>query len=179
MTLERPGITYLKATDRVASLPRARIESYAEKVAKSFGLVPGADINPFVMFMGGVIHFKSPFDGDYAQESIFVHGPGEFDIIVSAASNYTRSRFTIAHELGHYLLHSGMGEVPLKANRGGDDRAEWEANWFAAAFLMPADDIRKAATKVDPNRNVELLAGLFGVSVVTARLRLKELKLLA
>lgn len=45
-----------------------------------------------------------------------------------------RSRFDAAHELGHLVMH-GVGQV-------GDKCVESQANEFAAAFLMPADDIR-------------------------------------
>lgn len=45
-----------------------------------------------------------------------------------------RSRFDGAHELGHFVVHGdqiwGVKEV------------EHQAHAFAAAFLMPADDIR-------------------------------------
>jgi Zn-dependent peptidase ImmA (M78 family)/DNA-binding XRE family transcriptional regulator len=45
-----------------------------------------------------------------------------------------RSRFDAAHELGHLVMH-GVGQV-------GDKAAERQANEFAAAFLMPAEDIK-------------------------------------
>jgi Zn-dependent peptidase ImmA (M78 family) len=61
-----------------------------------------------------------------------------------------RQRFTIAHELGHFLLHDGQ-DVHLDESRGafrvnlrspesarGEDNDEKEANLFAAELLMPA-----------------------------------------
>jgi Zn-dependent peptidase ImmA (M78 family) len=45
-----------------------------------------------------------------------------------------RSRFDAAHELGHLVMH-GAGRI-------GDKGAESQANEFAAAFLMPAEDIK-------------------------------------
>ncbi|NKE56667.1 ImmA/IrrE family metallo-endopeptidase [Lentzea sp. PSKA42] len=45
-----------------------------------------------------------------------------------------RSRFDAAHELGHLVLHGADGPVADKAT-------ESQANEFAAAFLMPAEDI--------------------------------------
>lgn len=45
-----------------------------------------------------------------------------------------RSRFDAAHELGHLVMH-GDSEI-------GDKTVERQANEFAAAFLMPADEIR-------------------------------------
>jgi Zn-dependent peptidase ImmA (M78 family) len=66
-----------------------------------------------------------------------------------------RQRFTIAHELGHYLLHEGEA-VHLDQSRSGftmnfrdqesatgEDDAEREANLFAAELLMPAGFLQK------------------------------------
>ncbi|MGW1267222.1 helix-turn-helix domain-containing protein [Streptomyces sp. NPDC002491] len=46
-----------------------------------------------------------------------------------------RSRFDAAHELGHLVLHGINGKI-------GDKVTESQAHEFAAAFLMPADDIK-------------------------------------
>jgi Zn-dependent peptidase ImmA (M78 family) len=48
-----------------------------------------------------------------------------------------RFRFSLAHELGHMVMHS----IP-----GDDAKMEEEAHRFAAAFLMPAPDIRPYLT---------------------------------
>lgn len=45
-----------------------------------------------------------------------------------------RSRFDMAHELGHLVLHG--------AHNAADKAAEKDADQFAAAFLMPEEDIR-------------------------------------
>ncbi len=65
-----------------------------------------------------------------------------------------RQRFTIAHELGHFLLHEGhmiyldeKGDA-LRVNlrnselARGEDNDEKEANLFAAELLMPAAFLR-------------------------------------
>ncbi|WP_223227784.1 XRE family transcriptional regulator [Leifsonia xyli] len=44
-----------------------------------------------------------------------------------------RERFTLAHELGHLVMHSALVDT---------DEAEREADAFAAEFLMPAAEIR-------------------------------------
>ncbi|WP_292195860.1 ImmA/IrrE family metallo-endopeptidase [Mesorhizobium sp.] len=67
----------------------------------------------------------------------------------SAANFEGRGRWTAAHELGHLVLHksavpldrapirySKMKELPAFAS------AEWQANAFAAAFLMPEALVR-------------------------------------
>lgn len=46
-----------------------------------------------------------------------------------------RARFTLAHELGHIVLHSVRPSLD-------DDEMERQADSFAAEFLMPEDDIK-------------------------------------
>jgi Zn-dependent peptidase ImmA (M78 family) len=70
------------------------------------------------------------------------------------AHHSNRQRFTIAHELGHFLLHAGHtvhldeGRVAFMVNlrnsesSRGEDNDEREANLFAAELLMPAKFLR-------------------------------------
>lgn len=51
------------------------------------------------------------------------------------------SRFDAAHELGHLVLHR-------HGDPKGDRSLEKEANSFASAFLMPADDVRSRLPRV-------------------------------
>ena len=95
-----------------------------------------------------------------------------------------RDKFTIAHELGHLILHYPLVArenpgVPMCATRWVDEsnadlvRAEWEANWFAAAFLMPSDEFiaRYQSGGLSP------AALRFKVSVPAAKIRAKSLGL--
>jgi IrrE N-terminal-like domain len=58
-----------------------------------------------------------------------------------------RERFTVAHELGHYLLHRGQAEEFQCMTADVVDRVlkqrESEANEFASYLLMPIDDFRE------------------------------------
>jgi Zn-dependent peptidase ImmA (M78 family)/transcriptional regulator with XRE-family HTH domain len=54
-------------------------------------------------------------------------------VLYSDKGDASRSRFDAAHELGHLVMHRA---VPQDA-----DWVEKQANWFGAAFLMPAADI--------------------------------------
>lgn len=67
-------------------------------------------------------------------------------IIVNKCDSLTRQSFTIAHELGHWLLHVKPGDMtneevlyrkPL--GQPDDDWMEKEANWFAANLLVPPE----------------------------------------
>lgn len=78
-----------------------------------------------------------------------------------------RVRFSIAHELGHYLMNHKM-------NLNKDDPLyhiqEKEANYFAAQLLMPAQLLRKAAMR-GRNLTIEFITSSFGVSKEAAEIR--------
>lgn len=54
-------------------------------------------------------------------------------VLTDDKEDRSRSRFDAAHELGHLVMHH--------ADEQGSKEAEQQAHWFAAAFLMPAEDI--------------------------------------
>ena len=93
--------------------------------------------------------------------------PLERIIVVNAAEPEPRRRFTIAHELGHWICQCLEGSAEPVMCRDRDlstaaDRArEREANVFAAELLMPEEAIR-----------ADVDAGAFGVSDLAYRWRL-------
>jgi len=95
-------------------------------------------------------------------------------IIVNPSDSLARQRFTVAHELGHALLHNeGVHErsdVRLASYR----RHEVEANKFAASLLMPSE---KVVLAFEMGKNLEEMAILFGVSQTAMRIRLETLGL--
>lgn len=75
-----------------------------------------------------------------------------------------RSRFDLAHELGHLLMHSST-----KTDDAATDRElEREANVFAAALLLPPDSVRTMMPSAPPLDAVIALARRFGTSAVAA-----------
>ena len=99
-------------------------------------------------------------------------------IVLAEGRKRERRRFSIAHELGHFLIpthkgHAGDGfSCSLADFRVGDgrehdrrQRIEAEANRFAAHLLMPPARIRSALTFHQPDlREIVRLADEFGVS---------------
>src|SRR5258707_210792 len=122
--MKRPGIEYKEAKDLVCNLAKAEVDKYAAKAAGVLGFKPGADISALVKTLGGRIHVEDLFGTLGDEDTIYVHKAEDFDIILSTISSPRRDRFTIAHELGHYFLHSKQGRLPLVAARDGSDRAE-------------------------------------------------------
>jgi len=106
----------------------------------------------------GIVDRRKPFEGEI---SGVLYRSGDVPVIgVNALDALVRQRFTIAHEIGHFLLHEEpwhvdrhyLEVVPVKSsvspsrrfNRDkvssqATDRHEIEANGFAAALLMPKE----------------------------------------
>ena len=74
--------------------------------------------------------------------SILIYDKEDFDIFVPDFGGVTANRFTIAHEIGHYILHGLLEEKKmLKAARYGDSMAETEATVFALNLLIPNNEL--------------------------------------
>lgn len=97
-------------------------------------------------------------------------------ILVNDDEPGNRQTFTIAHELGHKVLHSQWAETDAykvlwrDLRKQKDDRFEKEANAFAANLLMP-----KEMVDAYPGLSVSQAARLFAVSEEFARYRLMNL----
>ena len=146
---------------------RTEVQRFASEAAQSLGFRPGDSIEAVVSKLGGTIS-TSDWASAGNTGSITVKGPRDFHIALSPLSGDRRSRFTIAHEIGHYMLHSQLGQKPLSVKRDGSGRVEWEANWFAAGFLMPEADFR---AKSQEGLGTAELAEFFGVSQEAVQIR--------
>jgi len=102
-------------------------------------------------------------------------------IFVDVELSPTRLKFTLAHELGHYLLRHQTQEgmyADKKASYRGKDKNNEEraADIFAAELLMPEHEMRKLHSEyVYPT--LEIFVKHFLVSVEAMRIRLKEFNL--
>jgi len=72
----------------------------------------------------------------------FVSDNGYPVMVINRTFSNDRKRFTIAHELGHLLMHS-VNNPPIPEHRD-EKRLEVEANIFASEFLMPKEAIEKS-----------------------------------
>lgn len=122
---------------------------------------------------------------------LLVTKDGESYIAVHSDDQQRRKRFTIAHEIGHYILrHQTPGEfvhvdkadylVSRMATKSpGGDPKEVEANQFAAALLMPKPLIESWLTKHDlttfSDYGIEAVAEDFEVTVQAMMMRLTTL----
>jgi Zn-dependent peptidase ImmA (M78 family) len=103
-----------------------------------------------------------------------------YTIAVNKAHPITRRRFTVAHEIGHFVLHRdqiGDGiEDDAMYRSGQSSRVEREANAFAASILMPAPLV-VFAFEQDGLTSSTSLAKRFVVSSEVAAIRMRELRL--
>ncbi|MGL5903797.1 MAG: ImmA/IrrE family metallo-endopeptidase [Cetobacterium sp.] len=86
--------------------------------------------------------------------------------------------FTIAHEIGHFFLHTTEEKpyVLCRHGQSGDKEKEDEADYFAACLLMPEKIFKELVNKVEIP-SVKVFAKIFGVSETTTRKRFSELNI--
>lgn len=113
------------------------------------------------------------------------NGYGEKVIVVNKDRPAPYNRFVVAHELGHSFLHYKGEKVYLhREHRKGKSEEENDADYFAAALLMPREAFRRSYQKL-ADRGVPVkdrhirLAAEYRVPVESARRRIEELDLIA
>ncbi|MBF6672459.1 ImmA/IrrE family metallo-endopeptidase [Glutamicibacter sp. FBE19] len=158
-------------------LSTTAIRQYAEKIAEHhdlFGEGYQADLHALVLKLGGTIDVSSKLLGD---ESLTVNSASDFTIHLPPLTSERRDRFTIAHELGHYFLHYLQPSLDgkFRFGRGRRNRAETQANYFAASLLMPESKFRDAY--IEYSGDDWAIADAFGVSPQAVNVRAQSLGL--
>ncbi|WP_050025091.1 ImmA/IrrE family metallo-endopeptidase [Verrucomicrobium sp. BvORR034] len=126
---------------------KQEVQKFASDAANKLGYQAGGDIEKIVRHLGGTVR-RTDWDSVLQTGSLEVIEERNFLINLSPYSGERRARFTMAHELGHYMLHSNLGKHPITIQRDGENnRVEWEANWFAAGFLMPEAEFKRLAAR--------------------------------
>ena len=90
-------------------------------------------------------------------------------IVLNAKQPADRMRFTLAHELGHLVMHRTQPTQEM----------EQQANEFASHFLMPTKDIRPNFERRIDLRLLAELKPLWRVSMASLLMRARSLNLLA
>lgn len=164
---------------------RMLINNLTQDIINLFEIqIPIMDIDGVVKKLGGHVEEKINFD-DVSDGSIRKQDDDSFVIFVSPFQSAERRKFTIAHELGHLFLHMGyrinsdLWERQENATyyRSGDSLEEYQANEFAAAFLMPQKKYKEVMDNNTKGNMVETgkIAEYFGVSISAASNRGKFL----
>lgn len=155
---------------------------------------PPVNVEKIAKALGARVRF-SPLADDMAG-MIFVKD-GVPTIGVNSLHHPNRQRFTIAHEIGHLVMHKDLitaevhvdknfpVEVPRLKRDGvaalGTDQVEIEANQFAAELLMPdellADALDDQKFDIDDESPLEKVAKKFKVSKQALEFRIRNLSL--
>ncbi|MBI4432349.1 MAG: ImmA/IrrE family metallo-endopeptidase [Candidatus Omnitrophica bacterium] len=127
-----------------------------------------------------------PFEGTLS--GCVIREDGKARIGVNSNDHENRQRFTIAHEIGHFLLHEGeevFVDHGFRINRRDvnsslvQEPEEIEANDFAAELLMPVKfikrDIEEKQIDLENDKTVQALAKKYKVSVRAFSYRLANL----
>ncbi|MEE1655776.1 ImmA/IrrE family metallo-endopeptidase [Microvirga sp. CF3062] len=157
-----------------------------EKI-KSFQNDAPVNIEGLIRSFGVSLDKKAVLHPEIAGQIERVDGD-RFHVAVNVNDHYYRQRFTMAHELGHYLMHRdllGEGTDDNRAYRSIDagkfhntsilPQHETEANRFAANLLMPAHLVKRYFYEL--NGELERLSKIFQVSSEAMRHRLASLDL--
>jgi Zn-dependent peptidase ImmA (M78 family)/DNA-binding XRE family transcriptional regulator len=158
----------------------------AEEVRSSLrlGLGPVGDIDN-VCDMLGVTVYRADLGEDLSQTvsgAFLNHTELGLSILVNLAMTPGRRRFTVAHELAHALFHSN--ERRYVVSTAAKDPRERFADTFAGEFLMPAEGVRRVmeeqgfGPRIDDATEVIHLQRFFGVSFITALVRLRQARVL-
>ena len=108
-------------------------------------------------------------------------------LLVNDSFQHGRYRFTLGHELGHWVLHkrlykgTGSAAATYRTDYIYNDTIEWQANYIAKSILMPAKHIIRCCHELreaKADEKIYILADVFEVSKQAMEIRLNELGLI-
>lgn len=133
------------------------------------------DVSALTKLLGIKMRFE-PMSGDESGCLKKEAKTGGWIMTVNSLHHPHRQRFTIAHELGHFIQHSILAdsfEDSAFFRNGEMNRMETEANKFAAELLMPDTKFNEFVSA--GSVRVEEIAEFFQVSSMAVRVRAKQL----
>lgn len=163
----------------------------AQRVLQDAGITaPPVPVDELARAHGAQLSFE-PFKGGIS--GMLYRDSHRSVIGVNSFHAQTRQRFTIAHELGHLLLHETRPMIVDthvyrrdEVSSMGTKKEEREANAFAAELLMPKDFVERAVDgliddhpTITANQLVARLASQFEVSEQAMEIRLGNLDILS
>jgi Zn-dependent peptidase ImmA (M78 family) len=174
------------------------IEHAASDLLHSVGVLKAPiPLHRIATFLKAEIH-QQTFE-DMVSGVLLIRGD-ERHIMVNKAHHPNRQRFTVAHELGHLVLHHNSGDrlfidTHLRAYQRRGSAAsgvyeepgstttpteEKEANQFASSLLMPRELLlsKTVGREFWDELDVAALAAEFGVSEQAMTIRLRQLEVL-
>lgn len=176
-----------------------KIELQARRVLRKSGVYePPVPVQQIAQDLGIHVRYQ-PMKGDSDVSAVLKRDEGVAIIGVNSSHAPHRQRFSIAHELGHYFLHSDdelfidfasmiqgkRSHYRNSLSSQAKNREEMDANAFAAALLMPRsmverklDEYLEEQPQATSDNVVAELAAVFHVSREAMNFRLLNLGLL-
>jgi len=160
-----------------------RIESEAERVLSELGITK---VPTPIEDVAHLLNLKISRAPSTEFSGLLLRKDGRALIGVNSGEAPVRQRFTIAHEIGHFILHPQKDAfVDFRKGThatGPRPPRERHADMFAAALLMPRKvllrDFRRLAKEGDTRNITRELSSLYCVSEEAMRFRLINLNVL-
>jgi hypothetical protein len=173
-------------------IPQARIEARAAELWPRHDLAPGFDVERLLDCLGLGLAWESIAKEEEGrvlgqlipEEKVVVLN--ERHLALLEEKDGRLRRFTVGHEVGHWVLHaeairSGMMTLfegqRIWCRDGSPDPAERQAETFSAALLMPRDQLLAKLPKAPWHGwpHVYRLADTFVVNITPMKIRLEML----
>ncbi len=168
-----------------------RDEKKAKELLENQGITgPPVPVEVIARKIGAELVFE-PFTGEDDISGILYRKGKQRIIGINSAHPKTRQRFSIAHEIGHLVLHTKRLFVDKVVRVDFRDsisslainNEEISANVFAAGLLMPRDFIEREIIRISSKRKslpskerlIRELANIFDVSLQAIEYRLNNL----
>ncbi len=150
-------------------------ETPMEVIVRHQQTVP-VDVHALAANLGLPVRFDRALGKNAGMIEQDPQAPAGYSIYINRNDPPRRQRFTLAHEIAHYVLHAdmigdGITDSPMYRSKLSDEY-ERQANRLAADILLPAKSVR---AEYRTCRAVVPLADRFDVSADAMRIRLKEL----
>lgn len=148
----------LAPDDEESGYTEEEIEVAAAECRKIWGLGYGPVSNVLSLAESkGIISSRLPFEAQSVEAFSFWNGSRAFIFMASEKDSAARARFDVAHEIGHLVLHRGVGPEDIE-NSKALRRIESEANRFAGALLLPRESFPNEVFTTRLDAFVELKA---------------------
>jgi len=146
-------------------------EHLARRVLDDAGEWPPVDLSNLARYLGVRRIHRTEITED--GRTIWIEGRPEIELRIDRSS--TRTRFTLAHELGHVLLQTDRTSAARRTNSLTHNDEETMCDWIAAALLMPSDWVRPYAVRQPLTLSLlRLVAHRAEVSLAATAVRLSE-----
>lgn len=142
------------------------INKQADLLYTTLRLKPGFNVREIINRLGGKVELceKDELGEDVEARIVPIENNSNFKISYKKQGiDESYVRFSIAHELGHLFLHmahkdkNGKYVIDGDYNRKSQNISilEWEAEEFAAAFLMPEKIFRLKVEEAEENSQIQ------------------------